>query len=46
MFGKGYKIAGNKNGCFGHPIEPARLEKIKKARTKYLYIYNNIPYYG
>ena len=46
MYGKGYKLMGEKNGCYGKPIEGERLEKIKKARTKYLYIYNNIPYYG
>ena len=46
MYGKGYKIAGDKNGCYGKPVEPARLEKIKKARSKFIYTYDSMEFYG
>ena len=45
MYGKGYKIAGDKNGCYGKPVEPARLEKIKKARSKFIYTYDGMEFY-
>ncbi len=46
MYGKGYKIAGNKNGCYGKPVDASRLEKIKKARSKFIYTYDNKDFYG
>lgn len=46
MYGKGYKIAGDKNGCYGKSVEPTRLEKIKKARSKFIYTYDNMEFYG
>ena len=46
MYKKGYKIAGTKNGCYGHPVEPERLAKIKKSRSKFIYTYNSKDFYG
>lgn len=46
MYGKGYKIAGNKNGCFGHPVEPERLNKIRQSNAKYIYTFNQLDFYG
>ena len=46
MYGNGYKIAGERNGCYGKPVEPERLMKIKRSRSKYVYIYNGESFYG
>lgn len=46
MFGHGNKIAGEKNGGYGRPVEQERLDKIKKARSKYVYIFDNKKFFG
>ena len=45
MYHKDYKITGKKNGCYGKPVEPERLEKIRISNTKYIYYFDNKMFY-
>lgn len=46
MFGKGYKILGEKNGRYGKPMSEEGKEKSRKKRAKYIFTYEGVDYYG
>lgn len=46
MYGKGYKVSGDKNGRFGKPASTLAVERAKKANTKYIYRINGKTFYG